>query len=74
MKVQRMSDAEVREFLQEARALRNAYLAQLLRDGMKKLRSAVSDFWRGMRRKQTAALLKPAAPRRSLDIDQFVVR
>lgn len=68
MKFERLSDAEVREFLQEARALRNEYLKQLARDGAKKLRAAMRGLWHGGRP------TRAAARDRVIDIDTFVVR
>ena len=75
MKVERLSDTEVREFLCEARALRSAYLAQLLSDGANKLRAAVLGFWHGAHQSQPAALFRPAPRQPGIDIEPpFVVR
>jgi hypothetical protein len=73
MKFERLSDTEVRALLQEARALRNEYLKQLALEGAKKLRVAVRGLWHGARH-ASPALVTPAARRRAVDIDQFVVR
>lgn len=74
MKFERLSDTEVREFLRDARALRNAYLAELVRSGARKVRDGLGSVWHSVHDAHPAALLKPASRRRDVDIDQFVVR